>query len=284
MDMHGCQNGNKRIGGIMKKHLKALSAALAAIIGVTGLSMAASTVIGGVSKVNYQFRINEKSITLPSDQLILSRNNTTYVPLRFLSEAMGAQVDFNQGVISISGIAGSSSNTASGTITQSEKEKLDSALRELELIKKENVKLQNQLTELEKKYDSSGYYKRLPVAVEDTYGLNIRLDSVTRASNDRAVFNITLTNKDKDNSFVVLPEKTILTVGSQVYDSSVSTAALSSSLVPYTSSVGLSGITGDLEFGNGIYVKDLKGALTFYYRVNNGADIRSMTIYFDITK
>ncbi len=268
----------------MKKHLKALSAALAAIIGVTGLSMAASTVIGGVSKVNYQFRINEKSITLPSDQLILSRNNTTYVPLRFLSEAMGAQVDFNQGVISISGIAGSSSNTASGTITQSEKEKLDSALRELELIKKENVKLQNQLTELEKKYDSSGYYKRLPVAVEDTYGLNIRLDSVTRASNDRAVFNITLSNKDKDNSFVVLPEKTILTVGSQVYDSSVSTAALSSSLVPYTSSVGLSGITGDLEFGNGIYVKDLKGALTFYYRVNNGADIRSMTIYFDITK
>ena len=120
----------------MKRLSKAWAVSLAALILATGVSMGANMAVNGVSKVNYSFVINQKQVALPSDYLVMSKNNTTYVPLRFLSEQLGAEVDYKSGVISI--LSSGAKNNASTELSKTDKEKLDSALRELELIKKEN--------------------------------------------------------------------------------------------------------------------------------------------------
>lgn len=266
----------------MKRYSKIIATAMAALTIATGIAGAATMAVGGVSKVNYNFVINDNAITLPNNYLVMSKNGTTYVPLRFISETLGAKVDYSQGTIRIAG--GSSAPSKQEPITQTEKQKLESALRELDLIKKENARLQNRLTEMEKQYTNVSAYNKLPVGSEDTFGLKIRVDDVTASGNEKAVFNVTITNNNKDNLFNLIPEKTKLTVGSKVYDVPTDyTATFSSSLVHYTKGIGLSSITGDISY-DGAYDKNLKGALTFYYRVNNGADERSMTLYFDASK
>lgn len=75
---------------------------LGVILGVTvstSLPLFANTVKYVLNKVEYKFVINGESYQTKND--VLSYNGTTYLPLRELSEALGLNLSFNNGVITV---------------------------------------------------------------------------------------------------------------------------------------------------------------------------------------
>lgn len=268
----------------MKNIKKILALVLCTLALTTIFGVANPNVLNGVSLVNYRFEINGEEVTVPKSYYIMSKNNTTYVPLRFVSENLGSMVKFEKGKITIED-ARYMRDLETGVIKPIEANRrlLDDTLKEVERLKKENEALKTQISRLEKQYDSVKAYKKLPTGETDTFGFSVRLDSVVSV-NDKATLNIVLENKDKDNIFYFLPEKTEVTLGNRSTSSIKNiTTNLHSALMPYTSREGLSSIAGEIAFDLP-YEKDVTGSVTFYYRVNGSVDVRTMTLHFDTKK
>ena len=264
----------------MKNKAKLIVASLSALMVISGVSIAASHVVGGVTKANYTFEINGESVSLPSSLLVLSKDNTTYVPLRFLSETLGAKVGYKQGTIKISGLNQDLSNDENA---MSDKEKADSALRELELFRKDNIELQKRIKELETSIDDKNLYRKLPAIAEDGAGLKINLRQVQKINSGDMRLDITISNSDKNNAFYLKPSKTALLINGKNYNADEYSSALLSTVAPAGESLGRSTYDGELTF-KGAYESGTKGSITFYYSSNNNPNEKSMTIFFDLSK
>ena len=261
----------------MKKRTKIIATTLSALLLVSGIGAAATTAIGGVTKVNYQFDINDNTITLPSNLLVMSRDNTTYVPLRFLSENLGATVGFNQGKISISGIG------KSEEVNTTDKEKLESALRELELVKKENSDLQKKITALESSVDDKNLYRALPVVAEDGDGFKVNLRRIEQQNQGDAVYSVTVSNTNTRSAFYLNPSKTTLLVDGTRYNADDYSSTLLSTIAPQGNVLGNSTYDGELTFKEA-FQRNAKGSITFYYSSNDNPTEKSMTLFFDLAK
>ena len=240
-------------------------------------------VLNSVSIVNYKFIVNGEEKAVPKNIYVLSKNNTTYVPIRFVSEALGSMVTFKNGTIEIEDTR-YTRDRDSGRIVpiEADRKKLDESLKEIERLKQENEALKKQVESLEKQYSSFNAYRKLPVASTDALGLTITLNSITSV-NDKAQLSVILDNKDKDNIFYLLPEKTEIVYGTSGGSSPTYTTNLLSSVMPIGSVQGRSSILGDINF-NIPYEKDVRGSVTFYYRVNSDQTLRSTTMFFDTKK
>lgn len=266
------------------KNWKKLGAVALGFMLFTSGGFAIPRLADSVSFVNYRFEINEERVTLPANTKVMSLYSTTYVPLRFISENLGATVKYDRGLITITdGRYMRDLETGKAQLIEADRKKLDQLEKELDKVKKENESLKKQISVLEKSYSNVSAFKTLPANATDAYGLDIRVDSIGN-ENSKAVFNIVITNNDKENIFTLLPERTEVVYNESASSKPVkSTTALSSTLVSYTSGYGLSNISGDIAFDLP-YQKDAKGSITFYYRVNGNSDVRSMTINYQTKK
>lgn len=264
----------------MKKRTKFIATSLSALIAISGIGVAVSDVVGGVTRANYTFEINGESLSLPTNLLVLSKDNTTYVPLRFLSENLGAKVSYKQGTIAISGL---SKDSGIGENEMSDKEKADSALRELELVKKENIELQKRIKELEKGVDDKNLYRKLPAIIEDGAGFKINLRQAEKINSGDMLMNITISNSDKNNAFYFKPNKTALLINGKNYNVDEYSSTLLSTVAPTGENLGNSTYDGELKFKDA-YEAGTKGSVTFYYSSNSNPNEKSMTIFFDLGK
>ncbi|MDO4710822.1 MAG: stalk domain-containing protein [Peptostreptococcaceae bacterium] len=252
----------------MKRYSKIMAVAFASLTIATGMGIASNNAVSGVSKVNYKFVINEKAVELPQNYLVMSKNGTTYVPLRFISETLGADVDYKQGTITI----GTKPTT---TMSQPEDSKKIKELEaEVEKLKKENKELNTKLTAI----NNTMNYKTLPTAQDSTNDLNIKLLSIYNEGNG-AKFYVEFKNKSKDRFFVVDPFKTKVYVDGKEYTASSqhTDAVLNSSV----------NVGGEVRYGGIVFDKlsdiKVKGSVVFYLR-DNGEKDDTVTIYFDNTK
>ena len=251
----------------MKRLSKAWAVSLAALMLATGVSMGVNMAVNGVSKVNYSFVINQKQVALPSDYLVMSKNNTTYVPLRFLSEQLGAAVDYKSGTISID---------AAPTTTMSQptdSKKITELEAEVAKLKKQNDELTKQLDAI----NNSMTYRKLPTAQNSTNDLNIKLLQIAKDGTD-AKFTVEFTNKSDDRYFVVDPFKTVVNVNGKAYKATLATdAKLNSTISGKDAKLYGTIIIGEMNDIN------VKGSVVFTLR-DNGEKDDYVTIYFDNTK
>lgn len=261
----------------MKNKRKWISISLALMIATSSIGLGATTKISGVTKENYKFEINGEMVNIPSTIHILSKDNTTYVPLRFLSENMGATVGFKQGTIFISGIA------KQDVSLESEKASLESALRELEQYKKENADLKKRISELSRNIDDKNLYRALPVVAEDGAGFKINVRQAQKNNINDLKFDITISNSDKMNAFFLKADKTVLTLNGSSYPLDSFSPQLLSTIAPVGESLGKSSYDGELYFKDA-YGSEAKGSITFYYNSNNSPSEKSLTLFFDLSK
>lgn len=253
----------------MKKSSKRFFASVLVVLTIsTGIGMAANNMVKGVSKVNYNFIINENEVTLPSNYLVISKENTTYVPLRFISESLGAKVDYKQGTIAID----MKPNT---TMSQPEDSKKIKELEaEVAKLKKANKELDDRI----KSINNSMSYKKLPTAQDSTNELNIKLLSIYREGNN-AKFTVELKNKSENRYFVMDPFKTKVYVNGKEYSAnySLTDGILNSSV----------NVDGGVRYGSividGLSDVEVKGSVVFSIN-DNGNREETVTIFFDNTK
>lgn len=262
----------------MKKTKKVTLLVVAMFLFTSIIGTASQKMLNAVSVVNYKFVVNGEEKTVPKNIYILSKNNTTYVPIRFVSESLGSMVKFANGTITIED-ARYMTDKESGKIVpiEADRKKLDDSLKEIEALKKENEALKKQVAQLEQQYSSYNAHKKLPVAYTDAQGFKVTLNSISSVNN-KTQLSVILDNTDKDNIFYFLPEKTEFVFGTSGGSSPTYTTNLLSSVLPARS--GVSSILGDINF-NIPYEKDVKGSVTFYYKVNSDPTVRSTTLFFD---
>lgn len=237
---------------------------------------AAQQNIKNVSKVNYTFRINGESVD-SSNYLVMSKDNTTYVPLRFLSEQLGAWVDFDKGTISVSLPKKEKTNTR-----EEDAQKIQDLQRKLDLAEKENRELKKNLDSIDSKLAKVGVYKNLPAFSDSLDQMKITINNVRDDKKpERTSVSISVSNLAESGGdfFYLQPEQTILTVNGQPIKYKGSSGQLSSTLVPINDASGKHTIDGDLEFE---YFQDqpINASITIFYAVNSTNTIRSKTIYF----
>ena len=260
----------------MKKRTKFIAASLSILIMISGAGIATNHVVGGVTKANYTFEVDGESLSLPSNLLVLSKDNTTYVPLRFLSENLGAKVGYKQGIITIE---------SRPSVTDEEKtykEKYENSLKEVDLIKKENTELKTKINELENVVTDKNLYRGLPAFVESGDNFKITLSRAEVKGNE-SVFSITISNGHSRNVYNLNPSETTLLINGATYDVSDYSAKLLSPVAVQGNTLGKSTYDGEISF-KGDLSQAVKGSLTFYYTSSNSADKKSMTLFFDLSK
>lgn len=254
----------------MKRNLKVGLIFLASFIFSSSVGGAAQQTIKNVTKVNYKFTINSESVDL-ANYLVMSKDNTTYVPLRFVSEKLGASVDFRQGEIFIDMLS-----TPNRPINPTDTQKIQTLEKQIELIKKENSELQKKLDKAGEKLQDFDSYKKLPIEIDAKDGMKIKLFSIVEDGKG-ASFNVAITNEAPEKIFYFKPEKTSLEINGKLYEPESYSGVLISSLVPSDLKRGTSSVDGSILF-NIPYEEVMNGRVTFYYQ-SNGAE-KNQTIYF----
>lgn len=255
---------------------KVLTSLLLSCVLLTSIGGASQYKVGGVTKVNYQFQINGEKLDQNRNYLVLSKDNITYVPLRFISEKLGASVNYAHSEIVIN------SKEQEKPLT-TDSEKIKEFERKLDLITKENSELRNRLEKTEEKLvDKNVYKKKLPIEVKTDEGLTIRVNDIIDEVNPvRTVYSITILNSSTQNTFAFKPEYTVASVGEKSYSPSYYTTKFLTTLGNLGSVAGSSVIDGNLEFDHA-KVKGEKVILTFYYNVGNSSESKTAKIYLEI--
>lgn len=255
----------------MKRKIKYLAASLSALLLVSGLGAAATIPIGGVTQVNYQFVINDDIVQLPSQLMVMSRNNTTYVPLRFLSEQMGVEVDYMPGTVTLK------SNNDSSISGEVSAKRIAELKADIEKLESENKLLKDKIAATE----DNLFYKKLPASVTSGNGLEARLTGMNTTSDGVSMY-IELVNSSETSYIVMDPLKTVLTVDGVTYEGSIGNdISLLKTLVPAPSSNQTSSLGGRVEF-KGLKETNIKGSLLINYS-DDGVD-QKMQLLFDNTK
>lgn len=260
----------------MKKRFK-LIASIIAIFAITGsIAGAAQENIKNVTKANYRLKINDASVDLES-YLIMSKNNTTYVPLRFISEKLGARVDFDQGQILISLPKRQETSAKSEADTQ----KIYTLEKKLELLEKENRDLKQSLDTIDSKLVNVGAYKPLPTSFEGSDNFKVTVNSISNMKKPgKTIMAISIANQNQSGEyFYFKPEFTVLTVNGVPKKFENSSGNLLSTLLPVGEGSKNHILEGDLEF-EFFDDKSITGSVTFYYAQNNINTMKSATIYF----
>lgn len=251
----------------MKKRTKFIAASLSALIVISGIGVGASIPVGGVTKVNYQFIVNEEKLNLPPYLTVMSKDNATYVPIRFLSENMGLKVDYLPGTVRIS------SDEFSATSTDQTKNKIAELEKEVKTLKAENDLLKRQI-------DASNAviaFRPIPTYLEDGRGFRTTVTDFRQDTTTKGKMSVSISNTDVYNTYYLDPFATELIVDGKTYKTTLDTGSnLSTNLNPNNAIVGA--ITFD-----GIDNTKVKGVVKFYYKVNN-VDEKTMEIFFDNTK
>lgn len=251
----------------MKRVTKFWTASLATLIIATGIGLGANVGVSGVAKVNYNFIINDQKVDLPTDYLVMSKNNTTYVPLRFLSEQLGATVDYKSGTISVN-------TPPTTTMSQpSDNKKIADLEAEVAKLKKQNDELSARLNGI----NSTMTFRKLPTSVDSTNDLRIKLTYIEKVS-DGADFTVEFTNRSENHYFIVDPYKTVVYIDGKEYKAGIKTDAVLNSTV---------NVDGEARVGkihiDGLSNINVKGSMVFTLK-DNGEKDDYVTIYFDNTK
>lgn len=257
----------------MKKRTKIIAASLSALIVISGMGIGASVPISGVTKANYQFVINEEKLDLPPYLTVMSKDNATYVPIRFLSENMGLKVEYLPGTVKIS------SDEFKAISTDQTKNKIADLENQVKQLKAENEMLKKQVLVNE----ANTIYNELPAYADSGTGLRIKLKQITKT--DKGLnLSVEFINSSLDRYFIVDPVKTKLLLDGKPYDaySQDTDVALNSSLrsapdkyspITMSGNIAIEGATND----------KVKGSVLFSYYDDEG-EWKSMQLAFDNTK
>lgn len=257
----------------MKRKAKIFFSTLATIALLTSIGGAAQKPVKGVSKVDYKFVINGEGVD-SSKYLVMSKNNTTYVPLRFISEKLGASVDFSQGIISIQMMS-----TPSRPVVPTDTQKIQELEKKLGLVLKENSELRSKLEKADQKLEDKNIYKSLPIELETEDQFKIKINRLANDERDRSTFYVTFINTGDNNVFYVRPELTSVVIEGKSYTLSNYSARLSSTLAARYSKLGDSSLSGKFDIPK-VDIENARGSITIYYDVNNSNTRKSQTIYF----
>ena len=256
----------------MKRVSRFFAASLATLLIATGVGLASNPIINGVTQVNYQFVINDKVTQVPSQLMVMSKNNTTYVPLRFLSENMGIKIDYKPGTILLN------SEVYDASINETASKKIEELQKEVDKLKAENENLKKQVSAAE----DINFYQELPAVADNGNGLRVKLTQLNKSTEGLELF-VEITNSSMQNYFVVDPFKTVLRMDGKTYNATLSTdAQLNSTLAKAPDEYSPTKLQGR------IYIEDvdstkIKGNLLFSYN-DNGQGQKLMQMSFDNTK
>ena len=251
----------------MKKRTKLIAASLSALVAISGVGIAANNLVGGVTKANYNFEVNGEMLNLPANLLVLSKDNTTYVPLRFLSENLGSKVAYKQGTIAIS----------NGELEQPSDEQTKDKIVKLEEEVK-NLRVENEV--LKKQINASNSvtaFRPIPTYAEDAKGFRTTINRLRKDTTTTAKMDIKISNTDEDNIYYLNPLATELIVDGKTYTTTADTDLRLFSALEKEGS-----ISGAIAF-DGLENVNVKGVVRFYYKVNN-MDEKTIEIFFDNTK
>lgn len=253
----------------MKKRTKFFVASISALLMLTGLSSAATINLNGVTKVNYQIMLNGKRLELPSYLTVMNKDNSTYVPLRFLSENMGLEVDYKPGTVLINSESFNSNQGQEAVKKQAELQK------EITRLTEENSNLKNQLKSIEE----GVLYRKIPVVADSGNGLRITLNNIAKTSNGIEL-SVDFENTSEERYFVVDPFKTQMIVDGETYNATTSTEAQLNSILNSAPDK----YSPTIQRGK-IYISDVekdrvKGNLLFTYN-DNGDEIKYLQVSFD---
>ena len=76
----------------MKKRIVAVATILA--VSLTGTAFAATSALNGVFAGKYVYVVNGQTKTMGAEYQTLEYKNSVYVPVRFVSEALGLKVQY----------------------------------------------------------------------------------------------------------------------------------------------------------------------------------------------
>lgn len=258
----------------MKKRI--LLIAFAAVVLSTSLGAASQQFLKNVVKVNYTINIDGNKLDTKSYGII-SRDNTTYVPLRFIAENMGADVGYNQGEITIL-----SGKPSQNTSYQTQSDKIQELERQLELIKKENSELKKLLEDAQVAVENNHLYKKMPVVSEmPNDAFKVTVQSLMNGYDGTKLY-VSLHHNTNSSveSYYLRPRETEIVINGKEQEILNYTSNFASSLTPTTGNGGQVTIDGSFELPS-MQVKGAKGYIKLYYSVFNDNTIRSRTIYFE---
>lgn len=251
----------------MKRIVKLGSIVMVGLLCVTGVGIAANVPVNGVTKVNYQFLINDEIVKLPQYLDVMSKNNATYVPLRFLSETIGLEVDYKPGTVVIN------SEEYKASTSELSRKKIEDLEVELKKLKDENELLKKEIASSE----NISAYRPIPTYAEDARGFKLSILDVSKYDSNKVELSLSISNSDVYNTYYLDPFATKVVVNGKEYKVTTDEGAnLSTNLGPDKS------LTGRVVV-DGLDTTKLKGVAKFYYKVNN-VDEKSFDIFFDSTK
>ncbi len=256
----------------MKKRTKIIAASLSALIIISGVGMGASIPVGGVTKVNYQFIVNGKKIEIPSYLTIMNKDNATYVPLRFLSENMGLDVEYKPGTVKVS------SNQFNETRNEEIKAEMEKLKDEIKTLKTDNERLKARLGD----FSSQNYYSEIPVYTQNGAGLGFGINNIQK-ENESTLFYVQTENTNTDKSYTIDPFKTELLVDGEVYKATIRTdSSLNSTLSAAKDKYTPTQLIGRIYF-EGLETTRIKGILLIKYTAP-GESEKIMQLPFDNAK